>query len=1475
MATAEPLPGLLLAAPGTQVLLIGSGTYPAGSRLPDVPAVPGTISDLGQCLIDHAGLDPANLTMLIDPSDPQELGAALVQAAQRARNALFVYYVGHGLVSSHNELHLATRSTVDLTEGIPSHQALPYSVVREVVAGSPARLTLIALDCCFAGRAQGTTGRADIDQVFDTAQQGMYLLTSTNRDEAAWAPEGQRHTAFTGALIHLLAGGDPTAPPLLTLDDLYRSLSRTLSEQGFPRPRRQAADYGDRQPLVPNPAYRSRSPDVRREQVGDFSPYRGLAAFGPEDAGLFFGRTDLITTLVDRVTEHPSQAGPLVVIGPSGSGKSSLLCAGLVPALQRAPHSGETGTRFMILSPGDDPVGMLAKRFAVLGDSSPEELRRRLQDRPGHLRETLGQILGDRTERPVIIVDQFEEVFTACPDERQRRVFVEALHSVSVGSEGDAPAVVVIGVRADFYGHCTAHPELLSALDHPLVVGPMTTAQLGEAVEGPAALTGLILEDGLVDLLLEDLGTGAQLSAMGMGGVLPLLSHALLATWQNREGRTLTLAGYRATGGISRSLAQTADTTLEDLDPASRRIARWLLPRLVRLGEGTEDTRRRVLLLDLLPPATSPGHSEARQVLDRFVHARLVTVDEDSVQLTHEALIRAWPQLRLWIETDRATLLVLQQLGEDAREWVQHDRDPAFLYQDTRLLTAQQARTRWEDDPVRHHVMLTVTEQAFLDAGSALMRRRRRQRRLTLAVLTGLLVVALAAAGLAESQRRVANEQTAAARAQQDRVVASLVAARAGVLRPTDPVNATLLSIASWRLGQVPEARGSLYEALDQLERSVVTVPGAIVYELSRDGTELVTFGPDGGGVWDAATGRRLRTLSGSGSDVTVPTSRGAAAGRSFKTVTLSPDGHTLAVVTKKGRVRLWDTGTGRQVGAEFGSEVKAVEFSPGGKRLVLDRGEPEWLTFDLEVWDVARQVMLHRTYSSRRLVTFSPDDRLAAYFDLDQDTIVWDLASGKKRLTLRTRSAGSEAINTDTLGIAFSPNGKYLAVAGHSSGPRLWDLGTRQVFQDEYGVDGYSVNDYDGVGVAMLRFSSDGRFLAGFDDDRAVCLWRVADHALLQRYKPAYEEVFDFRFTPDASSLRLVGDDGAVLTLDLRANTHPTILEGASLSRDGSTVVSVGETSTTLLDSRSRKPIGSIPNDAFDTLEVGPGARIVALQKGSRVTLAKPAGQAPVVFDLPGKAPYGRWQYFLHGMTFSPDGKSIAFVTGDDTRPRQTVLLYDVATGRRLHSIEVDHIDRPTGTLAFQPGGHLLALGTYPGRTLDLTSGKVLPEKFGPGTNQIGTLAFSPGGDLIAVGGNDGQVTFWDATTFRRVGLSLRGHKNGVDSLAFSSRDDLLAVAASDGVRIWDVASRHQLGLLLTTLGGDVTFAPDGSALYTTGRTEYEETWLSAFPTDPEQAAATLCARVGTTLSREEWTRLIPESPYREICPKGAAGIR
>ncbi|MEU6411735.1 AAA family ATPase [Microbispora sp. NPDC046933] len=1463
MTTVER-PRLLLTSSGTQVLLVGSGTYAAGSRLTDVAAVPRTISDLGGCLIDRAGLDPSNLVTLVDPADPREFGTALVQTAKRARDVLVVYYVGHGLVSMRKELHLATRSTIDLTQGIPSHQAVPYSIVREVLSECPARLVLVILDCCFSGRAQGSTVRADVDEAFDTAQQGMYLLTSTSRDEAAWAPEDQPHTAFSGALINLLTTGDPAAPPLLTLDHLYRSLARTLTERGFPRPRRQAADYADQQPIAPNPAYRNVPEKIRQAQdrTGDFSPYRGLAAFGPEDADFFFGRADLTATLVRRVLYAPSHTGPLVVIGPSGSGKSSLLRAGLIPALLRASDRGEPDAGFMVLSPGDDPVGVLAKRFSSLAALAPGQPQRRLEADPAALRQILEGVPRSGAARPIIIVDQFEEIFTACPDENQRLIFIRALQEASCDRTGPAPAVVVVAVRADFYAHCTAHPELLNVLDHPVVVGPMTAAQLREAIERPAALAGLVLQDGLVDLLLDDVGAGAQ-AAGATGGVLPLLSHALLSTWHHREGRTLTLAGYRASGGIARSLAQTADGVLEGLPPASRQTARWLLPRLVRVGEGTEDTRRRAQLADLIPSAGSPGYSPARQILDHFVRARLVTTDEDMVEITHEALIRAWPRLRSWVEADRAILLALQQLDEDANTWLRHDRDAAFLYQGTRLATAGEAARRWEADPSRREFALNEVQRAFLDASRTQTTRRNRRRKAITASLVALLITALAAAGFAESQRRTANEQTALAEEQRDLALAPLVAARADSLRHTDPVRGMLLSIAAWRIARVPAAQGSLYGALDQVEQSVATIPAdAAGYEFRRNASTVVTFGSDGGNIWDSASGRRVRTLNVPGSDVATPTTWASATGESFNTFALSPDGNTLALVTKKGRVRLYDAGSGKRVGAEFGSGIKSVRFSPGGKWLILDKGQVEANNYVLEAWDVARQAVIHHTQSSRRLFAVSPDDRVAAYTGMNQDTVVWDLLAGKQLFSLGKTSFSTET-NTESLAIAFSPDGRYLALGrDHGGGPRLWNLSDGSVVQDQNGND-----TYHGGSIQALRFSADGRFLAGFDSERSLHVWRTADHLPLLVYRPAHEKIFDFGFDADAGALRLLAEGGAVLTLDLRALTHPLPVKGAYMIRDGSILLSEGDTATTLLDPRTRKVVGSVPA-GFDNLEVGSHGRTMAVQRGAELTFISTAGKVTV--KLPGRPPAGDWVNFVYGMAISPEGTMVAVITEyENDSGRQTVLLYDVASGRLLHTAKIDATPGSAGLMAFQPGGRLLALGTFPGRVLDVRSGKLLPGRFGPESDHMLDMAFSPDGRVIATAGVDGQVTFWDAGTLKRAGLSLPGHPGSADSLAFSARGRLLAVSGDDGVRIWDSATRQQLGPVLTTVGGNsMALAPDGSALYTTGLDENEEAWFSDFPTDPERAATALCARLRTTLTPAEWRRLIPEAPYRDVCP-------
>ncbi len=665
----------MLARPGVRVLLVGSGAYTIESRLSSVPAVERTVADLGRCLIERAGLDPDHLSMLVNPKDPQEVGSALVDVVGQAEDVLMLYYVGHGLLDTRGQLHLGTRSAVDLTQGIASHQALPYSTIAEVLSGCRAKLVLIVLDCCISGRAHAVIQQG-LDPVFAPARHGSYVLAAAGRDEAAWAVEGERHTAFSGALISVLAGGDPRAGLYLTVDDVYRSLSVALDEQGLPVPRRQATGFGERQPLTINPA-RSH---LDGEQVGRESPYPGLASFGPQDANVFFGRSELTAQLVDRVADQLVRQEPLLVVGPSGAGKSSLLRAGLIPALEQAQ-----GTGVVVFTPGQDPVGVLAQRFAPLDGSLPGEVRQTLMSDPDRLRVLLAG-----SEQRVLIVDQFEELFTQCQEESQRRVFLATLHAAC------AVAVVVIGVRADFFGKCVGYPELAAGLEHPVVVTPMTVAQLRAAIEGPARVAGLTVQPGLVGLLLEDVG--ADLDASGSASVLPLLSHVLLAIWQRREGDMLTVAGYLATGGVSRALAKTADATLAGLDLPGQSAVKQFLPRLVRLGEGAEDTRIRIPITDLLPVADERDGAW-RQALDRFVAARLLTVDADTVEISHEALIRAWPRLREWIAVNRAALLARQRLDHQARDWADHQEDPSYLFSGTRLVDAEEAHAQWKGDP--------------------------------------------------------------------------------------------------------------------------------------------------------------------------------------------------------------------------------------------------------------------------------------------------------------------------------------------------------------------------------------------------------------------------------------------------------------------------------------------------------------------------------------------------------------------------------------------------------------------------------------------------------------------------------------------------------------------------------------------------------------------------------------------------------
>ncbi|MFB0620265.1 hypothetical protein [Streptomyces sp. AGS-58] len=599
--------------------------------------------------------------------------------------------------------------------------------------------------------------------------------------------------------------------------------------------------------------------EPRTEDEDAEPPYRGLARFEPGDAGLFFGRDQL----TDRLLELTRSRRFTALFGPSGSGKSSLLRAGLIPRLRTANQSGPQPAALRVLTPGEHPLRTHEQRL------TPKDVD------------------GDTW----LIVDQFEELYTLCHDPAERPEFIDRLLTAT---DPGSRLRVVIAVRADFLGRCAEHSQLTAALqDGTVLAGPMSRDELREAIVRPAQAAGLIVERGLTTRILNEVE--------GEPGALPLMSHVLRETWRRRRGRALTEEAYEAAGGVHGAIAQTAEDVYAGLSAELAQLARLVLLRLIAPGEGAQDTRRPVdrSELDFVPGPTSAAHApvaaaDVSLVLDRLARARLITLDQDTVDLAHEALITAWPRLSGWIDEKREQLRVHRRLTEAARTWDELGRDPGALYRGTRLAAAREQLSG---------ASLTPLERAFLNASSAARQGERRRRRGLVGAFAVLVVLALVAGAVAWQQNRTSDRRRVEAEARR-------TAAVADSMRFSDPVTAMRLSVAAWRLADATETRSALIGAVAQRELDVFAVPGAdagfdgsdnATRRLTADGRSVVSVTADRVRIWDLRT-RRL-TLSAPGPGKLMADGTSAVVG---------PDGRTLALPTMEDGIKLWDVRSAR-----------------------------------------------------------------------------------------------------------------------------------------------------------------------------------------------------------------------------------------------------------------------------------------------------------------------------------------------------------------------------------------------------------------------------------------------------------------------------------------------------------------------------------------------------------------------------------
>lgn len=1130
-----------LGTPGSRALVAGTGSHVAGSRLPGVPAVAGTVAAVGRALAERCGLDPGSVRTLVDPADPKAFLRALAETAAAAEDVLLLYYVGHGLVGHDGELYLATHETEDTGIGL-AVEALSYATVREALTACRARSIMVVLDCCFSGRARGSFGTAVADAFEQTYVHGSFLLSSASATEQALAPEGDEYTAFTGELLRFLRDGDPGAPRQLTFEDAYRHLSRALPRRGLPPPHRRAGDRAGELMLAPNPAARPVTRNRPEQQPGGDAaitagtpcPYRGLSPFTAADATYFFGREKLVAEALVTLAAR-ADTGPVAIVGRSGSGKSSLLQAGLLPAVTagRLPVPGSRGWPQLVMTPGEQPLSTLAARFAQPVGMAAEAVHAELTADPGRFKEIAATALRCRAghvpgSRLVLAVDQFEELFTACRDEGERHQFIRALFAASDGADRAVPPLLLIlGIRADFYGHCTAYPELVPMLKDGLVpVQPMDAAQLRAAIVEPAGAAGLGLEGGLADRLLQDLRAGED-SAWDSGGALPLLSYALQATWQHSDGRLLTLANYHDTGGIWQAVTQRADSAYGGLDDAAQGAVRRMLLGMVRLGEGTEDVRRQISLAQLLAGSPADEAAAIARAKDALVDARLITVADDSAEITHEALLRAWPRLRGWIQEDRAGLLARQRLAEAAHAWQSENREPGSLYSGVRLEVARQ----WRDDTRAPRggpgagSALGPLEREFLDASIRRTRGQARRRR-AVRILGVVVPLMLAAVGVFAYQQRVGERDSEAERASVQ------LAAEADTLRGSDPAGAAQLSLTAYSSAATPQARTSLYKSdsspypvsLPGRFRGAVvsvayaaggrTVAGswaggtvrlwnvtdpfhpAVDATLKVGTSSALAFSPDGQflavhtqrglQVWDVRGPARPFLMASVPIPVPVPPSG------QFVPVAFSPNGAAVATGNGNGSMRLWNVADPRHPVLEASvaadaQAVTSVAFSPDGQSLATASSTPTNGPGGgrVRLWNVRDPrrpaVRVALAVNSAVAVAFSPVGHLLASAGVDSEVHEWNVADPghPRKIAIQDAGLGNTA---DFVAVAFRPDGQVFVTADTAGRTDIW--------ADQGSVPDDSASLPDPAGSFSAEFSPSGQQLVTGDKGGLAKLW-------------------------------------------------------------------------------------------------------------------------------------------------------------------------------------------------------------------------------------------------------------------------------------------------------------------------------------------------------------------------------------------------
>jgi WD40 repeat protein/DNA-binding SARP family transcriptional activator/class 3 adenylate cyclase/tRNA A-37 threonylcarbamoyl transferase component Bud32 len=1152
------------------------------------------------------------------------------------------------------------------------------------------------------------------------------------------------------------------------------------------------------------------------------NPYKGLRPFMEADARDFFGRRELTARLSARLTDAVAGGRFLAVVGPSGSGKSSVVRAGLVPAVRHGAIGGRTDVFVAEMLPGPHPIEELEAALLRVTVGSAVGLRERLESGSRGLVDAVDVALSPGAEL-LLLVDQFEEVFTLTRDEREREMFLEQLRVAAVDPESRLHVVVTL--RADFYDRPLVYPRLGELLANRTEAVPaLTPDELEQAIRGPAEEVGVHPEPGLVAQMIADVSD--------QPGALPLVQYALTELFERRDGDRMTSEAYREIGGVAGALSSRAERVFASSGPEGKRAIKQVFLRLVTLGEGRQDTRRRVTRSEL--ESLDVDVEAIDTVLDAYGRHRLLTFDrepstrEPTVEIAHEALLGAWLRFRRWIDTARADLRQEGFLARASSEWRGADRDPSFLLQGTRL---QQAEA-WAEGT---DLAIGSTEREYLKASvdrreaDEIVERERAQREVRLERRSRsrlrVLVAVLTVAALVASTLTVIAVRRGQEASQQSRVAFARELAAASVANlDVDAERSILLALEAIKTTRMDdgtalrEAEEALHQAVTS-SRIVRSLPSqGDMLDWSPDGSMVATEGKDESGlitIRDARTGEPV-----------VPPFRGHDP--DVNDVIFSPDSSMLATTGDDGDVRVWDTRTGEEIWGYDGKPGKVwiPSFSPDGSLIAAPFDDEDVV----RIWDLNEQTLVHELKDVGDVssaTAFSPDGSRLAFTRWGWFTSVVDVGSGKEVMRFGPDGA---------MDVAWSPNGRGIATAGGDGVIRLWDGRSGASRYALYGHRAEVVNvDWSPDSARLVSGSADGTariWQLERDGGREILTLLSASKTgfgswVWPVFSPAGDQVMASAGTSHSAKIWDVSLAGDAEWANVPTNEWVSIAE---FTADGRGLITSDEDeggeSATIWDSENGRRLGTIgPLNGFVySIDVSSDGSVAEAWWDEKT------GEHIGVFEgSTGDRLFGfrNNEHWYSDLEWSEDGTLLAIAREDGI-----TTIVD-PTGNELAVIREDRGFR-TIQVRLGPDGRLLA-------TARESSGRPNPDtarvtiwdwRHGKILKTLPTwardVAFDPTGTLIATGSITGLGEVWDAESGRRL-ATLQGHSGNINAVEFSPDGTVVTTAGVDGtVRLWDPRS----GVELLVLSGhdqrvwDVAFSPDGSKLASTSEDGTVRVW-------------------------------------------------